>query len=186
MFGGAFGRGTWRGDHEAQAVYAAEARAFGGSEMLTARPGLDALRADTEAIMSSLWWYAHLGLRKCFVHANERGARGSSCTVSYGYIIDIRYEDDAERYAVTHELAHAASAIVFHRPDWHGPNFRAWHVAFVAAAFGDEWGETLAASYRQAGLIIGPAPQILDHSFGRTPVAWKGRRPRNTAVSPNE
>ena len=186
VFGEAFGWVGRHRDREAQAVYVAEARAFRSSEMLTARPGLDALRADTEAIMSSLWWYAHLGLRKCFVRANETGARGSSCTVSYGYIVDIRYADDAERYTVTHELAHAANAIVFHRPDWHGPNFRAWHVAFVAAAFGDEWGETLAASYRQAGLVIGPAPQILDHSIGRTPVAWKRRRPRNTAVSPNE
>ena len=155
----------------------AEHRAFDGSEMLTARPGFDALRADTEAIMSSLWWYAHLGLRKCFVHPNERGTRGSSCTVSCGCIIDIRYEDDAERYTVTHELAHAANAIAYRRPDYHGPTFRAWHVALVAAAFGDEWGSRLTESYRDGGLAIGPAPQVLDFSSGRTPVVWPGRRP---------
>ena len=169
--------GWRRRDTETTAVYMAEEQAFRGSEMLTARPGLDALRADTEAIMSSLWWYAHLGLRKWFVHPTERGSRGSSCTVSYGYIIDIRYADDAERFTVTHELAHAANAITYRRPDRHGPIFRAWHVALVAAAFGEEWGLRLTDSYRQAELAIGPAPQVLDFSSGRTPVVWPTRRP---------
>jgi hypothetical protein len=148
-----------RRDPDAAAVHVAETTAFADS-FLAATPGFAALAEDTHAIMDSLWWSIHFGTRRCFVEPLEKGMPNQShCSVFGQFIIQIRYQPNEHRYAVTHELAHAANAIMHRRPDDHGPQFRAWYIELVEAAFGDDWAHRLAESFADAQLTIGTLPE---------------------------
>lgn len=146
-------------DVDAQAVYAAEQRAFAGS-FLAEHRGASALCEDTHAVMDSLWWTMTFGTRRCGVEPVQNNEPHSACLTLGGAVIEIRYAHTDERFTIAHELAHASTSIRRLSGPAHGHAFRTWYVALISVAFGEDWADRLIMEFTATGLSIGELPEV--------------------------
>lgn len=144
----------FRHDVDQQPSCAAEDAAFGGTALEWA-PGAEALCGEARSFMESMWWTSTFGTRRCGVEPVQRPTAlvRSQCIVIWSGVIELRFHEQATRFTVFHELAHAAIAITRQpRRGGHGHEWRTWYLTMISAAYGAGWAERLADSFAASGL----------------------------------
>jgi hypothetical protein len=127
-----------------EAVYAAEERAFGGTDLDDVEP-LDDLRAIGSAVTVSDWWRS----ARAPTVAIDPTRAGSSSARRHGDAVVIRLAADHHtRGTLCHELAHALAGI----DHGHDATFRAAHVDVVAMIAGAAAATGLVSVYAELGV----------------------------------
>lgn len=140
------------GDAGRAAVAAAEAAAFGGTDV-DEPVGRDALGALVSAVADGPWW-ARSGAAAVVVTTPRRGTRSSSARLRSGPgAVEIRLSEDQLTVATAaHELAHALAGV----DHGHDAVFRSAYVDVVAVLADAAAAGALTDAFATFGLPVAP------------------------------
>jgi hypothetical protein len=127
-----------------EAAYAAEDRAFGGTDLDVVEP-LDGLVAIAAALTDTDWWRSAAGPP---VVLGPARAQSSSARRDGGAVVIRLADAQRTRATLAHELAHALAGV----DHGHDATFRAAHIDVVAMLAGAAAATTLAAAYTDLGV----------------------------------
>jgi hypothetical protein len=129
-----------------EAVYAAEDRAFGGTD-LDHPAQLDHLRAVAATLTVTDWWRSAHG-PAVTIEAARRDAGSSSARVDGERVVVRLAPAQRTRATLGHELAHALAGV----DHGHDPTFRAAHVDVIAMIAGTGAAGALGTAYAELGV----------------------------------
>jgi hypothetical protein len=134
------------GDAGREAVYAAEDRAFGGTD-LDEPEHLHHLRAIAATLTATDWWPS-AGGPAVAIEAARDDAGSSSARGGGGRVVVRLAASQRTRATLGHELAHALAGV----DHGHDATFRAAHVDVVAMIAGAGAAAALVAAYAEVGV----------------------------------
>jgi hypothetical protein len=136
-----------RDDRGREAVYAAEAAAFGGTTLEEPRRFAE-LRERANALIAGDWW-RRAGGGPADVVAARPSARSSSARNAARTVVRLPV-GQLDEATLAHELAHVLAGV----EHGHDERFRAAHVDVVAVLAGSRHAGALTGSYREFGLAL--------------------------------